>query len=120
MTPPIESTPLIRPLDLRPYFEEFLETLEGRDRSRFQAALSQLCDMLGESIRIPNRDLLWDLPNRFRCFLREKGLEAESVKNYSHWTTRALKHAIEAHAGLVSFTGLGSGFPSLSPDADDC
>lgn len=109
----------VRQISLKPYFTEFLGTLDGRERSRFRAALSQLDDLLGEDLVIPNRLLLADLANRLRDHLRQQGLEAESVKNYSHWTSRAIKTAMSSHEEIAEIDKMGSRFPSLPPDPDD-
>lgn len=106
-------------INLKPYFEGFKETLDGREKSRFKTALTRIKDLLGNQLVLPNRQLLADLPNRLRNHLREKGLKTESVKNYGYWCRRALEAMGDHSEDLKEWNKLPKIFPDLIADPDD-
>lgn len=107
------------PIDLTPHLESFRRSLDGREKSRFNSALTQIKDLLGDPLVLPNRHLLNDLPNRLRNHLREKGLKSESIKNYGHWCHRALKWICDQSDDLSGWNELPKAFPALIADPDD-
>lgn len=106
-------------IDLKPHFEAFQQALVGREKSRFTSTLTQITDLLGEHLILPNRHLLADLPNRLRIHLRQKGLKSESVKNYAHWCNRALKWSNDHSGDLKDWYELPKTFPELIAEPDD-
>ena len=106
-------------IDLKPHFEAFQQTLVGREKSRFTSTLTQIKDLLGNHLILPNRHLIADLPNRLRNHLRQKGLKSESVKNYGHWCHRAFRWIGDQSEDLKRWNELPKAFPDLVADPDD-
>lgn len=114
-----QREPTTNSLLMRPLVESYIDSLDKGERRRFQPTLSQLTRLLGEDLTLPNRSLLADLPGRLRRHLREDGLSANTVADYSKRTQRAIRFIVDHHPDLQGLDQLPPAFPVLVPDQDD-